>query len=243
MGYDDPRIAATVAEDFNAYAPEVRTAALTLIASRAGWSLTLAQAVEDGKISAASLPLETVRQMKRHKGESLARLIARHWPQTGSPTSEAMKQQVNQFVGVLRSGKGDPYRGQELFNATCASCHKLFARGGNVGPDLTSYQRGDLDTMLLHVVNPSAEIREGYENFLIETKDERSLNGFLVERDTKVVVLRGADGQNITLEQKDISEMRAAGLSLMPEGLLDNLNEQELRDLFAYLRSTQPLAN
>jgi putative heme-binding domain-containing protein len=97
--------------------------------------------------------------------------------------------------------------------------------------------------MLLHIVHPSAEIREGYENILIETKDERSLNGFLIERDANVVVIRGPDGQNITLQQKDIVEMRAAGLSLMPEGLLDHLSEQEVRDLFAYLRSTQPLAN
>ena len=37
--------------------------------------------------------------------------------------------------------------------------------------------------------------------------------------------------------------MRAAGMSLMPEGMLDTLNQQQVRDLFAYLRSTQPLAN
>jgi putative heme-binding domain-containing protein len=97
--------------------------------------------------------------------------------------------------------------------------------------------------MLLQIVNPSAEIREGYENLLIETKDERSLTGFLVERDAKVVVLRGPDGQNITLEQSNIAEMKAAGMSLMPEGLLDGLSERQVRDLFAYLRSTQPLSN
>ena len=181
--------------------------------------------------------------MKLHKNEQLARLIARVWPQTGSPTSEAMQRQIQHLAAVVRSGKGDPYSGQKLFDATCASCHTLFARGGRVGPDLTSYSRGDLDAMLLNVVNPSAEVREGYESFLIETKDERTLSGFLVERDDRVVVLRGVDGQNITLNRQDIGEMKAAGLSLMPEGLLDNFSEQQVRDLFAYLRSTQPLAN
>ena len=58
-----------------------------------------------------------------------------------------------------------------------------------------------------------------------------------------VLVIRGPDGQNITLERKAITEMRAAGMSLMPEGLLDGMNDQQVRDLFAYLRSTQPLAN
>jgi putative heme-binding domain-containing protein len=184
-----------------------------------------------------------VRQWQRHKSDKLAALIPKLWPNAGRPTSEAMQQQIRQLSGVIRGGEGDPYRGQKLFNMTCASCHTLFARGGKVGPDLTTYQRADLDTMLLHVVNPSAEIREGYENILIETKDERSLTGFLVERDGNVVVLRGPDGQNITLEQSNITEMKAAGMSLMPEGLLNGLSEQQVRDLFAYLRSTQPLAN
>jgi putative heme-binding domain-containing protein len=243
LGFDDPRIPATVIKDFNNYAPEVRTVALTLLASRAGWSLALAQAVESGIIKPKAVPLETVRLMKRHQGAELAQLIPRHWPQTGSPTSAEMKQQIEKFAGILRGGSGDPYSGQKLFNTVCASCHTLFARGGQVGPDLTSYQRGDLEAMLLHVVNPSAEIREGYESLLIETRDERTLSGFLVERDEKIVVLRGADGQNLTLDQNEIVEMRGSALSLMPEGLLDPLTAPQLRDLFAYLRSTQPLAN
>ena len=77
----------------------------------------------------------------------------------------------------------------------------------------------------------------------VETKDERSLTGFLVARDPKLVVLRGLDGQNITLDPANILELKAAGMSLMPEGLLDPLSEQQIRDLFAYLRGTQPLAN
>jgi len=242
-GYDDARIATTVVKDYSAYTPEVRTAALALVSSRAAWTLALAEAVDAGRVRASDVPLDAVRQWQRHKSDKLAALISKLWPNAGRPTSEVMQQQIRHLAGVIRGGEGDPYGGQKLFNATCASCHTLFARGGKVGPDLTTYQRGDLDTMLLHVVNPSAEIREGYENILIETKDDRSLTGFLVERDAKVVVLRGPDGLNTTLEQSNIAEMKAAGLSLMPEGLLDGLSEQQVRDLFAYLRSTQPLAN
>jgi putative heme-binding domain-containing protein len=119
----------------------------------------------------------------------------------------------------------------------------LFGQGGQIGPDLTYFKRDDVGNMLLSIVNPNAEVREGYENYLIETKDERSLNGFLVDKDNQVVVLRGLDGQNVTLEQKDIAAMRAADTSLMPEGLLDAFNDEQVRHLFAYLRSTQPLVN
>ena len=101
--------------------------------------------------------------------------------------------------------------------------------------------REDIDSLLLNIINPNAEIREGYENFLVTTKDGRVINGFLVEQAPQVVVLRGLDGQNVSLTRAEIADMKNAGVSLMPEGLLDAFDDQQVRDLFAYLRTTQPL--
>ena len=94
---------------------------------------------------------------------------------------------------------------------------------------------------MTHVVNPSAEIREGFENYVVITVDGRILNGFLADQDKQVVVLRGVDGQNITLKRDDIEEMKAVSQSLMPEELLNGMSEQQVRNLFAYLRIAQPL--
>ena len=117
----------------------------------------------------------------------------------------------------------------------------LFEEGGRVGPDLTPFARDNLERMLVSIINPGLEIREGFENHLVLTADGRVLNGFLVERDSQIVILRGVDGQNVILKQDDIEELKVIPQSVMPEGLLKNLNEQHLRDLFAYLRSTQPV--
>ena len=97
--------------------------------------------------------------------------------------------------------------------------------------------------MLLNIVNPSAEVREGYENFLLTTKDGRTAVGFLVEQDNRSVVLRGLDGQDISVERKNIQSMKAQGVSLMPAGLLSGYSDDQVLDLMAYLRSTQPLNN
>jgi putative heme-binding domain-containing protein len=168
-------------------------------------------------------------------------LAGKLFPNKGRPTTAEMEKQIKRLAGVIRGGVGDPYNGRTLFQASCAACHTLFGQGGQVGPDLTPYKRDELDTLLLNIVNPSAEIREGYENYLVEMKDERSLNGFLVEQNSQVVVLRGLDGQNAALDRKDIVKLGTSGMSLMPEGLLDGMNDQQARDLFAYLRSSQPL--
>jgi putative heme-binding domain-containing protein len=56
-----------------------------------------------------------------------------------------------------------------------------------------------------------------------------------------VLVIRGADGQNISLSRDEIDDLRASRQSLMPEGQLKVMTDQQIRDLFAYLRSSQPL--
>jgi len=154
-----------------------------------------------------------------------------------------MEETIARAGATVRRGSGDPYNGKKVFQAACASCHRLFAAGGSVGPDLTPFRRDDLDALLLAIVNPGAEIREGYENMLVEMRDERSLSGFIVRQDDRVVVLKGLDAQEAVLPRSEILELRPAGMSLMPEGLLEGLEDQALRDLFAYLRSSQPLAN
>ena len=143
---------------------------------------------------------------------------------------------------VVRSGPGDPLPGQRLFMNQCArsTCHTIFSQGGKVGPDLTSFRRDDLDAMLLSVVNPNAEIREGYGAILVSTVDGRVLTGILVEQDPQIVVLRGSDGREVSLRRDEIDVMKPSPTSLMPEGLFSGKPEKEIRDLFAYLRSSQP---
>ncbi len=189
------------------------------------------------------MPEAVLRRILLHRDERIAALVKRHYGEIKGATTAQMRQEIDRLAKVIRGGEGSPYRGKKLFTESCGKCHQLFAKGGSIGPDLTPYKRDDLDTMLLHIVNPSAEIREGFENYLVVTEDGRALNGFLVEKDDKIVVLRGIDGQSIVIARDKIEEMRALPQSLMPEGLLKALKDQEVRDLFGYLRSTQPLAD
>jgi len=248
QNYDDPAIAEVILSAYPALGRESLATAQTLLASRPAWALKLAQSINSKGISWSgfgikpeTIPLNIVRKLKQQRSPELQELLAKIWPNTGRPTTAEMETKIHQLAGLIRSGIGDPYSGRTLFQNTCGNCHKLFGQGAAVGPDLTAYNRSDLESMLLAVVNPSAEIREGFENYSVETKDDRSLSGFLVEQDNQTIVLRGLDNQNVTLARSELVELKAAGLSLMPEGLLDSFTEQQNRDLFAYLRSTQPL--
>jgi putative heme-binding domain-containing protein len=77
-------------------------------------------------------------------------------------------------------------------------------------------------------------------NTLVKSRDGRTLTGIVIQSGAATLTLRCADGQDVTLEKSQIKSQKALGVSLMPEGLLEGLSDTELRDLFAYLRSTQP---
>ena len=240
QAYGDAEIAQGVLEQYSNFNEDVRTVAQSLLVSRKAWALSLLEAVDRGDIVAASLPLDTVRRLTIHRDQRLAELIQKHWGSVEGATSAEMQQMMEHFSNVL-VGAGDPYPGKKLYMQMCGKCHTLHAVGGKIGPDLTTYKRDDVRQMLIHIVNPSAEIREGFETQVAVLKDGRVVTGFLVEQDPQTVTLRSPDGQTVSLERAELDELIKSRKSLMPEGQLKDLTEEQLRNLFAYLRSSQPL--
>jgi putative heme-binding domain-containing protein len=138
---------------------------------------------------------------------------------------------------LVKSGKGDEKAGKLVFTNTCAKCHKLFNEGGAVGPDLTGYERDNLGYWIENIVDPSASIRDEYLAFVVDTKDGRSLTGIIAAQDKGTVTLKLPDGQSVRLAREQIEELRASPISIMPEDVLKDLKDVQLRDLFAYLMS------
>ncbi len=241
LAYDDPAIAAAVIAGYRCMPDDVRDAAQTLLAGREPWARAMVEAVDRGAIDPATVSAEAVRTMTVHRDSRIAALVARHWgPVEGASTAD-LRREVERLAVVAQSGTGDRSRGKAIFNTACSRCHALFGQGGKIGPDLTSYQRQDVPNLLRNVIDPSAEVREGYETVQVSTHDGRVVAGFLVEKDPNVLVLRVADGRDLVVRRDEVDEMRGVRRSLMPEGLLKTLDDQQVRDLLAYLRSSQPL--
>ncbi len=167
--------------------------------------------------------------------------MRKHYGEVKGATTAQMQKEIDRLAGVVSESKADPYVGKKLYTAKCANCHALHAKGGIVGPDLTPFKRDDVPHLLLHIVNPNAEIREGYESSIVITESGRTLTGIVIEKDARVVVLRSSEGQRMVLPKDDIESIGVTGISLMPEGLLVGMSDQDVRDLFGYLRSGQPL--
>jgi putative heme-binding domain-containing protein len=239
--YADPTIGAQVLGLYRELPEQVREVAQSLLASRKPWAESFAAAIDNGSVDAKTISEATARRLLLYDSPHIAQICKRHFGELSGPSPEELRTRIEKFSDVIRLAKGNPYTGKQLYGQMCGKCHTLFGQGGKIGPDLTTYKRDDLRGMLLNVVHPSAEIREGFENFVVRTTDGRNLTGLIADQDANVVVVRGADGQNVSLARSDVEDMRASPQSLMPEGQLNELSEQQIRDLFAYLRSTQPL--
>lgn len=257
--YDHPEIGQRVVKvypDKLRAEPDVRAAALYLLASRSVWARQLVNAIDLTKqisredapgqvatralISREDVPEQMVRQLKLLGDPVTDEAVGRLWPEVRLASSEEIGQRLTTLSKVLKTGSGDPSAGRTIFGSRCGSCHRLFEEGGSIGPDLTGYDRRNLTDLLRNTVDPNADIREGYVPYHITMKDGRTLAGTVTDRSGESITLQPMGGEAITLAASQISSMEAQQTSLMPERLLDGLSDQQIRDLFAYLMLDKP---
>ncbi len=216
--------------------PDVRLAALQLFASRVAWTRQLLAAIENSRqISRTDVPIQVVNQLKLLDDPSITTSVDRLWAESQVVVPSDKKARIEGIVRNLRMGSGSADAGQVIYQNKCGSCHKLFGHGGDIGPDLTGYDRRNVDELLLNIVDPNASIREGYVNYTVKAKDGRTLVGTMQAQTGNTVTLKPFRSKEIMLSKAQIVDMQAQSISLMPERLLDDLNERQIRDLFAYI--------
>ena len=239
--YNDAVLTRTLVQRFMQFGPEEKTTALSVLASRRESARALVEAVERRDVDAASVSPEMQEKLRLVADPALGAQLDRVFGARQVAQPAELAQEIERVVHLVGGARGSVYGGQELFLQRCAACHHFFNKGGDIGPDLTVFKRDDIPNLVLAIVNPNAEIREGYEPYVLTKKDGTVHSGFLAGQDPRQVVIRDMAGLSVTVDRNAIATLNGAGRSLMPPGLLSGLSDRELRDLFAYLRMTQPL--
>ena len=156
------------------------------------------------------------------------------------------------------------FRGQQLFTTlACAQCHKMtgadpvpaalhnhdHAAGHShgpsltVGPDLTDVvkkHKGDAKLVLQEIVEPSRNIEEKYRKFMFEMDSGKYVIGNIVTEDKETVIVQTgptADTQQ-TVAKNEIESRRPSPISIMPAGILNTLDKEQILDLLAYVLAT-----
>ena len=249
QNFADPSIATTLLESYAPSGAELRGRIRTALCSRPAWSRVLVGAVEGGQITAKDFSLDQVRQLASFKDSELSQRVEKLWGKIKTDSPEAKRSFINQVKLVLkpsgaagRDAKGNPSEGRKVFLQACGVCHKIFGEGNTVGPDLTSADRRNIDVLLQNIVNPSAYIRPEFMSYDAETKDGQSISGLLVESTLNAATLLDRNNQRQVLARDRLASLRESQVSLMPEGLLEAMQPQQLMDLFSYLQGDGPMA-
>jgi len=152
---------------------------------------------------------------------------------------EKQRARLADFEPLLKGG--DPQRGRQVFfgkKVACGACHRIGAEGGQIGPDLTKLgiirAGGDI---LESIVLPSSTLAQGFEPYLVATKEGKIVNGVISRQTADMLVLRDSSGAELRVPKTHIAEMSRTATSIMPEGLERAISRDEFRDLLAFLQS------
>jgi putative membrane-bound dehydrogenase-like protein len=237
--YNDDKMPERILAKYKTFTASEKADAVNTLASRPAYAKALVGALEDGRVARTDVDTFIVRQLHGYKDKELSARLDKAWG-TIRPVSQEKAALLAKYKKLLTPEylKGaDVSQGRAVFQKNCASCHTLFDAGGKVGPELTGSQRANLDYVLENVLDPSAVVPKEYQVTIVTTKDGRTVNGIIKREDKRTVTLQ-TPNDVVTIAVEDIDERRKSPLSLMPDGVLPNLKDEEVRDLIAYLRSS-----
>ena len=145
-----------------------------------------------------------------------------------------MAQKVLLSLETVDWSAGDADNGRRLFERlACARCH-----GGRqaLGPDLNGVtKRFSRHDLFAAIVEPNRDISPRYQTTSIETKSGKVYTGLIVYESVDGLLLRDAEHKTYRIEAADMESKVLQRNSLMPSGLLKDIQPGDIADLNMYL--------
>jgi putative membrane-bound dehydrogenase-like protein len=239
--WDFPPGAQAVLERYSSLRVDEKAEAIQTLSSRPSYAMLLLDGLEKGVIRSREVTPYVARQLQALNDPKVTDRMQSLLGEI-RPVDEDKAGQIEHYKEFLipeALAEADLAKGRQLYLLSCAPCHVLFDEGNPLGPELTGSQRANLDYILENVIDPNAVVWNQYRATYFETADDRLISGVVLEENESTVTIQ-TQTAIIVLPQEDIITRTISSLSIMPEGLFDALEEQEVIDLVAYLQSPTP---
>jgi putative membrane-bound dehydrogenase-like protein len=218
---------------WQAFTPPVRETVLSVLLVDERQTMVLLDAIEQGSIDGAALGPSRRGRLMTHRNAAIQKraraLLA------GLESGDRM-QVYDRLRTTVLGRAGSAASGRTVFINQCAACHTVDGNGGQVGPDLSGIRNQPADAILLHVLVPDYEIAAGYQSYVVETRDGRTLVGRLESESPTSVTLRDGASQAHVILRSDVVSMSASTRSLMVGEFERTMSEQDFADLIGYLK-------
>jgi len=239
--YDDQQLASTLLKVYATLSSADKFDVVHTLASRRSYGLRLTQALRDGGVPKRDVPAYLARVLRQVVGNSFVDV----WGPIGGirAGTEVLFDKYRTLLTNQALAGADANHGRLVFNRTCVACHKLYGEGGAIGPELTGANRSNLEYLLGNILTPSAVIQDAYRMHIVLDEGGRTYSGIPADENERQLRLRVADQTEPVVIAKSQIELREiAPVSMMPDGLLANLTDEEVTNLIAYLQSRQQVA-
>lgn len=217
--------------------PGARAMAVNALSGNRRFARDLLGALEAGRIPTHAVTAYHARQIQTFRDEELSAWLERAWGRAGGTSGEKREQirfWENQLLPDVLA-RADLSNGRTRFQQLCHACHQFKGEGGNLGPELDGANRRDLYYLLENIIDPSATLPADFRMTVIRGKDGSVVSG-MVKRETEYTITLGNPGGEITLDLESVAKRELLPQSIMPEGLLEALKPDDVRDLIGYLQ-------
>lgn len=230
--FNEPASGRMILDNWRGFSPPARKRAVDALLSQKNRVPMLLKAIEDGQVEPSALDAGARSHLYEDPDLAIAKKATSLLEST---TSDRAKVVASYHDAVMLPGEIG--HGKALFEDNCAKCHMARKQGGRVGPDLSGINNKTKEELLTSILNPSYAIEPRFVNYVITTKDGRMYDGVIANETPGSVTLRGGTEEgDQTVLRKNIAEIRASSVSLMPEGLEKDLKPKDIADILAYLR-------
>jgi putative membrane-bound dehydrogenase-like protein len=230
-----PSTARVLLDQYSEFARDDKQDAISVLATRRSFAEALLTAIESSRVDRADVSAFALQQLRAFNNPELQLRIQELWADDAQRLKKS--DQIAHYTELMSTdylADGNVNAGRLVFERTCAKCHTLFGEGGTIAPDLTGSGRKKTDYVLSNLIDPSAEIDRAYRLTTVLTTDGRLLSGFMVQQDDTWLVVRTQDAR-IRVAMKEVEELITSNTSMMPEGMLRDFTDHQVRDLLVYL--------
>ncbi|MEQ9406462.1 MAG: c-type cytochrome [Fuerstiella sp.] len=227
----DPGTTQTLLAAVGSATPRVRDAILDAVLAHRHRATQLLDAIEAGTVPASvltSVQRATLLESNQAKvREKAARLL--------TAVSHAGDEKFNEYSAALQHRR-DVVHGQQVFRTKCGGCHQAHGIGHAVGPDLSAEFLRAEETIIRDILVPGEKISSGYVTYTVATTSGKTFNGLLASESPTSITLRQAEGKEQVILRRDVEELRAMSVSMMPDNLTSTVSPSDLADALAWLR-------
>lgn len=165
--------------------------------------------------------------LAKHRPEAWQRVAA-----LGGPSLNEWKTQLEQVdwsAGIAERGK------LAFQKRSCIKCH---AGTSPLGPDLAgAAARFSREDLFAAILDPSKDVAPLYQTTQVITRSGRMVNGLVVYESPDSTLIQTDPETTVRIAGDEIQLLKKSRQSLMPTGLLNGAEADELADLYAYLRT------